>query len=70
MNASSFHEPLGQYLKGLGLARGPIELSQLTGGQSNPTYKISVGNVHYVLRKNRPGFYCHQHMRLIESIAS
>jgi aminoglycoside phosphotransferase (APT) family kinase protein len=55
MNASSFHEPLGQYLKGLGLARGPIELSQLTGGQSNPTYKISVGNEHYVLRKKPSG---------------
>ena len=54
MNTSSFHEPLSQYLKNLGLARGPIELSQLTGGQSNPTYKISVGNVHYVLRK-KPG---------------
>ena len=55
MNASSFHGPLSQYLKGLGLARGPIELSQLTGGQSNPTYKISAGNVHYVLRKKPSG---------------
>lgn len=55
MNAASFHEPLGQYLKGLGFARGPIELSQLTGGQSNPTYKISVGNEHYVLRKKPSG---------------
>ena len=55
MNSPSFHEPLSQYLKGLGLARGPIELSQLAGGQSNPTYKISVGNVHYVLRKKPSG---------------
>jgi acyl-CoA dehydrogenase len=55
MNASSFHQPLSHYLKGLGLAGGPIELSQLTGGQSNPTYKISDGKVHYVLRKKPSG---------------
>ena len=54
MNVPSFHEPLSQYLKGTGLTKGPIELSQLTGGQSNPTYKISDGNSHYVLRK-KPG---------------
>ena len=54
MNAPSFHEPLSLYLKGLGLTGGPIELSQLTGGQSNPTYKISDGKAHYVLRK-KPG---------------
>jgi acyl-CoA dehydrogenase len=54
MNAPAFHEPLSQYLKGAGLTKGPIELSQLTGGQSNPTYKISDGNSHYVLRK-KPG---------------
>ena len=55
MNASSFHEPLSQYLKGLSLTKGPIELSQLTGGQSNPTYKISDGKVDYVLRKKPSG---------------
>jgi acyl-CoA dehydrogenase len=55
MNASSFHEPLSQYLKGLGLTKGPIELCQLTGGQSNPTYKISDDKVHYVLRKKPSG---------------
>ncbi|MEY3799183.1 MAG: hypothetical protein RLZZ406_484 [Pseudomonadota bacterium] len=55
MNAPSFHEPLSQYLKGAGLTRGPIELSQLTGGQSNPTFKISNGNSHYVLRKKPSG---------------
>ena len=54
MNAPSFHEPLSLYLKGLGLTEGPIELSQLTGGQSNPTYKISGGKVNCVLRK-KPG---------------
>ena len=55
MNAPSFHEPLSLYLKGLGLTGGPIELSQLTGGQSNPTYKISDGKLHYVLRKKPSG---------------
>jgi acyl-CoA dehydrogenase len=55
MNVPSFHGPLSQYLKGAGLTKGPIELSQLTGGQSNPTYKISDGNSHYVLRKKPSG---------------
>lgn len=45
---------LNRYLNDIGLIKGPIELSQLTGGQSNPTYKISSGDVHYVLRK-KPG---------------
>jgi acyl-CoA dehydrogenase len=54
MSAPAFHEPLSEYLKSFGLTRGRIELSQLTGGQSNPTYKISDGNSHFVLRK-KPG---------------
>jgi len=54
MQDASFHEPLSLYLRDLGLTKGPIELSQLTGGQSNPTYKISTGSTHYVLRK-KPG---------------
>jgi acyl-CoA dehydrogenase len=51
----SFQEPLAQYLKGLGLVKGPIQLSQLTGGQSNPTFKISCGNERFVLRKKPAG---------------
>ncbi len=51
----SFQEPLAQYLKGLGLVKGPIQLSQLTGGQSNPTFKISCSNEHFVLRKKPAG---------------
>ena len=50
----SFKESLATYLNDVGLTKGPIELSQLTGGQSNPTYKISNGNAHFVLRK-KPG---------------
>jgi len=55
MQTPSFQESLGQYLNSLGLIKGPIELSQLTGGQSNPTFKISNGNSHYVLRKKPSG---------------
>jgi acyl-CoA dehydrogenase len=54
MPTPSFQESLGKHLNALGLCKGPIELSQLTGGQSNPTFKISNGNSHYVLRK-KPG---------------
>ena len=55
MQTLSFEEPLAKYLNQLGLSKGPIELSQLTGGQSNPTFKISNGNSHYVLRKKPSG---------------
>jgi acyl-CoA dehydrogenase len=55
MQTPSFQESLGRYLKELGLSKGPIELSQLTGGQSNPTFKISGGNFDYVLRKKPSG---------------
>jgi acyl-CoA dehydrogenase len=55
MQTPSFQESLATYLNALGLSKGPIELSQLTGGQSNPTYKISNGGSHYVLRKKPSG---------------
>ena len=55
MQTLSFEEPLAKYLNQLGLSKGPIELSQLTGGQSNPTFKISTSNSHYVLRKKPSG---------------
>jgi len=55
MTNPTFQEPLTQYLKELGLIKGPIHLSQLTGGQSNPTFKISSGNEHFVLRKKPAG---------------
>jgi aminoglycoside phosphotransferase (APT) family kinase protein len=34
---------------------GPIEVQKFAGGQSNPTYKLSVGGRSYVLRKKPPG---------------
>jgi len=54
MQTPPFQESLGKYLNALGLCKGAIELSQLTGGQSNPTFKIGDGNSYYVLRK-KPG---------------
>jgi aminoglycoside phosphotransferase (APT) family kinase protein len=32
----------------------PIEISQFKGGQSNPTFKLSIGEQHYVMR-SKPG---------------
>jgi len=55
MQTPSFQESLEQYLNSLGFIRGRIELSQLTGGQSNPTFKITNGSSHYVLRKKPNG---------------
>ena len=55
MQAPFFQESLERHLNSLGLVKGHIELSQLTGGQSNPTFKISNGNSHYVLRKKPSG---------------
>jgi aminoglycoside phosphotransferase (APT) family kinase protein len=34
---------------------GPLTVSQFTGGQSNPTYKLSTPNAAYVLRRKPPG---------------
>jgi len=55
MHPTPFQESLTKYLNILGLVEGRIELEQLTGGQSNPTFKISNGNTHYVLRKKPSG---------------
>ena len=55
MHPPPFQESLTKYLNILGLVEGRIELEQLTGGQSNPTFKISNGNSHYVLRKKPSG---------------
>src|SRR5262249_42275919 len=35
--------------------RGPIEVQQFKGGQSNPTYRVSAGGKHYALRRKPPG---------------
>ena len=35
--------------------RGPIEVRQFRGGQSNPTYHLSAGGREFVLRRKPPG---------------
>ncbi len=35
--------------------RGPLEVEQFKGGQSNPTYKLTAGQASYVLRRKPPG---------------
>src|SRR5438105_2681795 len=35
--------------------RGPLQISKMEGGQSNPTFRIDTPNRRYVLRKKPPG---------------
>jgi aminoglycoside phosphotransferase (APT) family kinase protein len=35
--------------------RGPLQIEQFTGGQSNPTYKLNTPQLSYVLRRKPPG---------------
>src|SRR5476651_261550 len=35
--------------------RGPLEIEQFKGGQSNPTYRLTAGGKRYALRKKPPG---------------
>ena len=35
--------------------RGPIEVRQFRGGQSNPTYYLAAGGREFVLRRKPPG---------------
>src|SRR5207253_8101787 len=35
--------------------RGPLEIEQFKGGQSNPTYRITAGGKKYALRRKPPG---------------
>jgi aminoglycoside phosphotransferase (APT) family kinase protein len=35
--------------------RGPLQVEQFKGGQSNPTYRITAGGERYALRKKPPG---------------
>ena len=47
---------LEDFLKGkLQGFRGPLEIAQFKGGQSNPTYRITAGGKHYALRRKPPG---------------
>lgn len=56
MSTSFSLEPLGHYLRTQGLSDGvDISVSPLSGGQSNPTYRVTAGAQQYVLRKKPPG---------------
>ncbi|MBJ7380209.1 MAG: phosphotransferase family protein [Polynucleobacter sp.] len=46
---------LQTYLQKIGLATEAVQIELLVGGLSNPTYKISIGQQRYVLRKKPPG---------------
>lgn len=48
----SLHRYLTSHLPGY---RGPLSIRQFSGGQSNPTFKLTTGNGNYVLRKKPPG---------------
>ena len=49
-------EPLAQYLRAQGLAdNDALTVVPLSGGQSNPTYRITTKDRSYVLRKKPPG---------------
>lgn len=46
---------LAEYLSGLLGGQGPVELTQIPGGMSNPTYFMNFAGQRYVLRKQPPG---------------
>ena len=47
---------LGQWLAAsVGPLRGPLEVAQFKGGQSNPTYLLTAGDQQFVLRRKPPG---------------
>jgi aminoglycoside phosphotransferase (APT) family kinase protein len=47
---------LEAYLRGaIAGFRGPLEVEQFKGGQSNPTYRLRAGGKYYVLRRKPPG---------------
>jgi len=47
---------LEEFLKGrIEGFRGPLQVEQFKGGQSNPTYRVTAGSKRYALRKKPPG---------------
>ena len=47
---------LEDFLKGrIDGLRGPLQVEQFKGGQSNPTYRITAGGKRYALRTKPPG---------------
>jgi len=52
IDAGRLEDFLKQHLEGF---RGPLEIEQFKGGQSNPTYRITAGGKRYALRRKPPG---------------
>jgi aminoglycoside phosphotransferase (APT) family kinase protein len=52
IDASALERYLVERVRGF---RGPLELRQFQGGQSNPTYYLRAGSGEYVLRRKPPG---------------
>jgi aminoglycoside phosphotransferase (APT) family kinase protein len=52
IDAGRLEEFLRQRVEGF---RGPLEIEQFKGGQSNPTYRITAGGRRYALRRKPPG---------------
>ena len=52
IDAATLERYLAAHLEGF---RGPIEIRQFEGGQSNPTYYLHTADRDYVLRKKPPG---------------
>jgi len=49
-------DPLTAYLRrNVADFQGPLLVTPLTGGQSNPTYRVTAGEHHWVLRRKPPG---------------
>ena len=62
-------DALERYLAGhLDGFRGPVDVRQFEGGQSNPTYLIRASSGDYVLRKSRRASCCRRRTRSIASI--
>lgn len=56
VSTESLQQPLSRYLRAQGLGGDePLAITPLTGGQSNPTYKVTAGQRSYVLRTKPQG---------------
>src|SRR5262245_4496752 len=52
-NSVSLERHLAAHIEGL---RGPLQIEQFEGGQSNPTYRLTAPDGHrFVLRRKPPG---------------
>jgi aminoglycoside phosphotransferase (APT) family kinase protein len=52
IDAGRLEDYLRKHMEGF---RGPLEIEQFKGGQSNPTYRVTAGGRRYALRRKPPG---------------